>query len=108
MKCSCILKQAPVESTASAISTVAKEVTGLTVKENADATTVSQFVHELGVLNDIQVTESVLAGDKLNLAWEASSLDEEHMNEVHINFSGDKSLALQVMSIHCIIVYRYK
>jgi hypothetical protein len=54
---SCLLQQVPVYSTASVISTVVKEVTGLTVKENADATTVSKFGYELGVLNDIQVTE---------------------------------------------------
>ena len=56
---SCTLKQVPGESTATVISTVVKEVTGLTVKENSDATTVSQFAYELSVLNDVQVRESV-------------------------------------------------
>ncbi|KAG1663595.1 hypothetical protein GQR58_020325 [Nymphon striatum] len=52
---SCILKKVPVESTATVMATVVKEVTELTVKENADATTVSQFAYELSVLNDIQL-----------------------------------------------------
>ena len=55
----CLLEQVPVYSTASVICSVVKEVTGLTVKEKADPTTVSQFAYELGVMNDIQIVESV-------------------------------------------------
>ena len=37
-------------------------------------------------------------GDNLNIAWDATSLDAEHINEVHINFPGDapKGLMLQI------------
>ena len=38
----------------------------------------------------------MLAQDSLNLAWDATSLDAEHVNEVHLNFSSDESLVLQV------------
>ena len=36
--------------------------------------------------------------DNLNIAWDATSLDAEHINEVHINFPGDspKGLMLQI------------
>jgi hypothetical protein len=38
----------------------------------------------------------VLAEDNLNLAWDGTSLDAEHVNEVHINFSSDESLVLLI------------
>ena len=94
----CLLNQVPVDSTASVISTVVKEVTGLRVDCDADSSTVSQFAYELGILNDIQVGEALEQADNFNLAWDATSLDAEHVNEVHINLAGEppKGMILQI------------
>ena len=94
----CILNQVPVEATAVVISTIVKEMTGCEVDAQADPSTVSQFAYELGILNDIQVGEALVDRDNLNIAWDATSLDAEHINEVHINFPGDspKGLMLQI------------
>ena len=68
---------------------------------HADPTTVSQCAYELGILEEIQVAEAIEMINNLNIAWDATSLDADHINEVHINYIGREggahvALALQV------------
>jgi hypothetical protein len=95
---STLLNQVPVETPGLVISTIVKEVTGFTNDESADAATVCQFSYELGVLNDVMVGEAMAVEDNMCLACDATSLDAEHVNEVHLNFSVDppKSIILQI------------
>ena len=97
----CLLNQVPVEATGTVIRNVVKEITGLTVDEKADAATVSQFAYELGVLNDVQVCETIMKEDNLTLGWDATSLRGEHVNEVHLMFPGEppRGLELQINSL---------
>ncbi|KAK6172145.1 hypothetical protein SNE40_015873 [Patella caerulea] len=97
----CLVNQVPVETAGSLISKVVKEMTGNTVDYSADASTISQMAYELSVLDDVHVGEAMVKGGDLNLAWDATSLDGEHINEVHINLSVDppKSLILQIDSL---------
>ena len=68
------------------------------VSHVADSSTVSQFAYELGILNGIQVGEALEQADNSNVARDATSLDAEHVNEVHINLAGElpKGMILQI------------
>ena len=46
--------------------------------------TVSQMAYELGVLSDVQVGEIMHKQNNLTLSWDATSLDAQHVNEVHV------------------------
>ena len=47
-------------------------------------TTVSQFAYELGVISDLQVGEVLVKHSNVTLAWDATSLDAQLVNEVHV------------------------
>ena len=90
----CLLNQVPVELTGSPISNIVHEMTGSEVDSIADPTTVSQCAYEVGVLNDIQVGEALEHGNmekNMNTAWDATSLDVEHINEVSCELLGGPS-----------------
>ena len=98
----CILHQVPVTETSSVIAEVVEEMTGLQLESEANATTVAQFAYEVGILNDIQVCEAIMANENLTIAWDATSPPSaEHINEVHLMFPGDPpwGLELQVNSL---------
>ena len=79
----------PVETTVNVIQNIVKEITGFDLDTKANATTVSQFSYEIGVLSNIQVGESLVQEENLTMAWDATSLNSEHINEVHIMFPGE-------------------
>ena len=91
----CLLHQVPVEATGRLIKEIVQDITGKTVDAVADASTISQCAYELGILTDIQVGEAMDQEESLNIAWDATSLDAEHLNEVHVNCHA-KSYVLQV------------
>lgn len=98
---SCLVNQVPVEAAGHLIHSIVEEMTGQKLDSVADPSTVSQCAYELGILADIQVAESLELEDNVNIAWDATSLDAKHVNEIHINCSGvnggpPRSLVLQV------------
>ena len=52
----------------SVIAEVVEEYTGLKLEFDANATTVAQFAYEVGVLNDIQVCEAIMANENITNA----------------------------------------
>ena len=79
---------------------IVETLTGMKMDTQADPTTDSQCAYELGILAEIQVAEAIEMNNNLNIAWDATSLDADHINEVHINYigrgGGHVALALQV------------
>ena len=76
--------QVPVEATSQVISGIIRELAQQEVDFPPDKLTISQFSHELGVISDLQVGEVLVHNDNLTLAWDATSIDADHLNEVHV------------------------
>ena len=81
----CLENQVPVEATSQVISGIIRELAQQEVDFLPDKSTISQFTHELGVISDLQVGEVLVHNDNLNLAWDATSIDADHLNEVHVH-----------------------
>ncbi|XP_074657147.1 uncharacterized protein LOC141910312 [Tubulanus polymorphus] len=81
----CLQSQVSVEQVGNVIDGVLKNLTPYSVDKKPDASTVSYFSYELGVLSDLQVAEVLVNEDNLTISWDATSLSGEHVNEVHIN-----------------------
>ncbi|GFO22866.1 hypothetical protein PoB_004937100 [Plakobranchus ocellatus] len=46
------------------------------------------MAHELVVLSNIQVAETLIDQRNLTLSWDATTLDSVHLNEIHISMPG--------------------
>ena len=84
----CLIQQVPVEAAVGVIEDVIKERTGTTINFLPDKTTVSQMAYELGVLSDTQTGDILTSTDNITIAWDATSIDGSHINEVHICVPG--------------------
>ncbi|GFR66542.1 39S ribosomal protein L46, mitochondrial [Elysia marginata] len=60
------------------------------------ATTCSQMAYELGVLSTLQLTEFMLSQQYLCLSWDATSLEGEHVNEIHVTANKTECLILDI------------
>ena len=80
----CLLNQAPVDKASEIIKYIMKTLTGITLTETPSKSTTSQMVLEISIMCDIQVAEALLEEKNVTLAWDATSLDGEHINEVHV------------------------
>ena len=67
------------------ISGIIRELAQQEVDFLPDKSTISQFAHELGVISDLQVGEVLVKNDNLTLAWDATSIDADHLNEIHVH-----------------------
>ena len=83
----CLMNQVPVEFTGSLILNIVHEMTGSGGFYSRPYHGQPVCAYEVGVLNDIQVGEALEHGENMNIAWNATSLDAKHINEVHVNFS---------------------
>ena len=97
----CLNNQVPIETTSRVISSIVSELADVTLDFLPDKKTISQFAYELGIISDIQVGEVLVNNDNLTLAWDATSLDAQHVNEVHIHTSPSLSsgYVLQVSNL---------
>ena len=97
----CLSSQVPVETVSKVMNSVVKKLTNGELDCKADKSTISQFSYELGVLSDIQVAEVMASNDNLTLAWDATSLNTDHINEVHVYTPGDppKGYVLQISAL---------
>ncbi|KAG1681796.1 hypothetical protein GQR58_011602 [Nymphon striatum] len=97
----CLFSQVPVETVSEVMNSVVKELTNGQLDCNSDKSTVIQFSYELGVLSDIQGAQLMIDNDNLTLAWDATSLDANHINEVHVYTPGKppKGHVLQISSL---------
>ena len=83
------MNQVPVETIGSVIKNVVKEVSGEEFSGIPSAQTVSQMAYELGVITDLPVWESLSFEEDMIIAWDATSLHNDHVNEVHIHFKDE-------------------
>ncbi|GFR64721.1 hypothetical protein ElyMa_000184800 [Elysia marginata] len=60
------------------------------------ATTCSQMAYELGVLSTLQLTEFMLSQQYLCLSWDATSLEGERVNEIHVTANNTECLILDI------------
>ena len=97
----CLNNQVPVETISCVISNIVSELSDVTLDFLPDKKTISQCAYELGVISDIQVGEVLVNNENLTLAWDATSLDAQHVNEVHIHTSPSLSsgYVLQVSNL---------
>ena len=77
--------QVSVERAGLVVKYTVETLTGKAVNNVPAATTSSQMVLEMNVLSDIQVAECILASPSINLAWDVTTVDGMHLNEIHIN-----------------------
>ena len=57
------------------------------------------MVHEMGILALEQAVEAILDSKYVNLCWDATSVDCQHINEIHVNTnSGSYSLSVQQLA----------
>ena len=77
------MNQVPVEYTGSLISNIVHEMTGSGGFYSRPYHGQPVCAYEVEVLNDIQVGEPLEHGKNMNMniAWNATSLDAEHINE---------------------------
>ena len=54
------------------------------------------MAYEMGVLRDIQSGELLVSQDNITLAFDATFIDDSHMNEVHIYAAGGKAYVLLI------------
>jgi hypothetical protein len=92
----CLLNNVSVETAATVIEMVVKEMTGDCVQSLPSVATISRMAYEMGVLSDIQSGELLVTQDNITLAWDATCIDGSHINEVHICAPGGKANVLQI------------
>jgi hypothetical protein len=91
---SCIENQVLVASIGLVMNAILNGLTGVGLDFVPSPSTFSQMAYEMGVLDDIQVGETVVKCDNLTLSWDATTLDGEHVNEVHVNLPTGPPLGL--------------
>ena len=47
--------------------------------------TVSQMAYEMSVISDLQTADLLITSQNITLAWDATSINGLHINEIHIN-----------------------
>ena len=92
----CLLNNVSIETAATVIEMVVKEMTGDCVQSLPSVATISRMAYEMGVLSDIQSGEHFVTQDNITLAWDATCIDGSHINEVHICAPGGKANVLQI------------
>ena len=90
-----LLCNVPVMRTGELLQFVSSELNETQLIAIPSQTTVSRMVHELGVLSDIQAGQALFDSTNTTLAWDATSIDGTHVNEVHIH-THSQMLYLQV------------
>ena len=77
----------------------AKEMTGQSITSMPDVSTVCQMVYEMGIISDLQLGTVLLSGTNHSLAFDATGIDDSHINEVHVNTDSRGSVVLQIAQL---------
>ena len=54
------------------------------------------MIYEITSLIYLQAAQLLLSSDSATLCWDATSLAADHVNEVHLEIAGNKSLTLSI------------
>ena len=82
-----LMSNMPVGKVGPLLQIMAKHLAGRLLPNIPTPATVASMTTELGALSDVQVGEALFQSDCTTLAWDATSLDFRHLNEVHATTS---------------------
>ena len=94
----CVRKQVPLHSVSTVIKEVSKILFDKDVAPLPCTSAICNMVTEMGVLSAIQGVDAMLRSTFVNIAWDATTLNGTHLNEVHAN-TDDGSFALNVAKL---------
>ena len=80
----CISCQVPVERVSSVLDHAVRILTPHQLDDLPSVSTICGAAREMGILSDLQVATKVTSCDNMTLAWDGTSLDGKHINEVHL------------------------
>ena len=80
----CIVDKVPVDAAGGTVAYIVKQLTGRQLEAIPDSTTFRRAARELGILSDLQTASVLLNGENVTIAWDATSVNGDHLNEVHI------------------------
>ena len=80
----CLEYHVPITCICPVIEVMLDQMAGLKVTALPEPSTVSYSAYELGVLSDLQVGEIMY---NITLSWDSTTINGEHINEVHISVS---------------------
>ena len=81
----CIRKQVPIENLSDVIAGVIKTICGKDLSHSPCVSTVINMISEMKVLSSIQAIKAILESKHVSLAWDATSLNGKHIDEVHVS-----------------------
>ena len=81
----CLEHHVPITSICPVIKVVLDQMAGLKITALPEPCTVSYLANELGVLSDLQVGEMMYNGKDITLSWDSTTINGEHINEIHIS-----------------------
>ena len=91
----CARRQVPLHSISTVIRQIGKTLFDHDLGPLPCPSSVCSMVSEMGVLASVQAVEAMLLGSYVNIAWDATTLNGVHINEVHVN-TASGSFALNV------------
>ena len=92
----CLQHQVPVEAASSLVQQIVSDMTGVTITEMPSVGTISNMAYEMGVISDIHAGQILMKETHLCIGFDATSLDGDHINEVHVYHVSGPSLVLQI------------
>jgi len=69
------------------IDKISKEIFNQTLEPLLCASTVSNMVSKMGVISKLQAVDAIFHTENVNIAWDATSVNSAHVNEIHVNTS---------------------
>ena len=91
----CARKQVPIHSVSTVIKEIGKHLFAQDISPLPSASTVCGMISEMGVLAAVQAVDAMLNSPYVNIAWDATTLNGAHINEIHVN-TATGSFALNV------------
>ncbi|GFR77463.1 hypothetical protein ElyMa_005825800 [Elysia marginata] len=91
-----LLCDVPITNCGTLLKNFIQSVMGKRVSRVPCPTTCSQMAYEIGVLSTIQLTEFMLSTKHLCLSWDATSLEGNHVKEIHVTANKVICLVLDI------------
>ena len=91
----CLLNHIPIASIPSIVRYTLKQMTDIDLTSTPCRTTVTNMAFEIAVMSDLQLGEILRRSSNVTLAWDATSLDGDHINEFHVN-TGEGKFVVQI------------
>ncbi|XP_055880365.1 uncharacterized protein LOC106063498 [Biomphalaria glabrata] len=93
----CLESQVPVEKAGLLVRYILNELTHISIVKIPAPSTTAQMAYEMGIISDLQLAEALYTAPSLiaTLAWDATTIDGSHFNEVNLSFGG-KTFTLEI------------